>query len=141
MTENLAKQTKPAHLQRCMCWDTLEGGWRCYVYDDISKYWCTQATSEHDPNGYNHVSDYADYRITHWMEMPPKPKVWKKLSEEFPPSGKRILLYNPRCTMSFHAETMTRNGVIYIKYSHGIISNTDELQGGVRDYMWIEETE
>lgn len=65
-----AKFQRPEHLQRCLCWDSFEKGYRCYVYDDISKYWCTQATTEHDPNGDNHVSDYADNRITHWSHLP-----------------------------------------------------------------------
>ena len=67
---NDATQQHPEHLERCLCWDTFENGYRCYVYDDISKYWCTQATTEHDPNGDNHVSDYADNRITHWSHLP-----------------------------------------------------------------------
>lgn len=65
-----AKTLRPEHLQRCLCWDSFEKGYRCYVYDDISKYWCTQETTEHDPNGDNHVSDYADNRITHWSHLP-----------------------------------------------------------------------
>lgn len=66
------KLYRPEHLERCLCWDSFEKGYRCYVYDDISKYWCTQATTEHDPNGVNHVSDYADGRITHWSHLPKK---------------------------------------------------------------------
>ena len=66
------KLQRPEHLERCLCWDSFEKGYRCYVYDDISKYWCTQATTEHDPNGDNHVSDYADNRITHWSHLPKK---------------------------------------------------------------------
>lgn len=65
-----AKALCPEPMQRCLCYDKLEGGWRCYVYDNISKYWCTQSTTEHDPDGDNHVSDYADYRITCWMPLP-----------------------------------------------------------------------
>ena len=69
---------RPKHLQRCLCFDTYMASWMCYVYDDISKYWCTQTTTEHDPDGDNHVSDYADNRITEWRELPPKPTEWTK---------------------------------------------------------------
>lgn len=62
-----AHNIRPNHLQICYCYDKFEGGGRVYVYDDISKYWCTQSTTDHDPNGDNHVCDYADYRVTHWM--------------------------------------------------------------------------
>jgi hypothetical protein len=46
------------------------GGMYCYVYDDISKYWCTQTTEEHDADGSNHICDYADSRVVAWAELP-----------------------------------------------------------------------
>lgn len=67
---NNAHDFRPKHLQRCICYDKYMVGVYCYVYDDISKYWCTQTTEEHDPDGDNHISDYADYRITLWMPLP-----------------------------------------------------------------------
>ena len=67
---NNAQDFRPRHLQRCICYDKYMGGVYCYVYDDISKYWCTQTTEEHDPEGDNHISDYADYRVTMWMPLP-----------------------------------------------------------------------
>lgn len=67
---NNAHDFRPKHLQRCICYDKYMGGVYCYVYDDISKYWCTQTTEEHDSDGDNHISDYADYRITLWMPLP-----------------------------------------------------------------------
>lgn len=69
-----AKRERPNHLQRCMCYDKYLKEVRCYVYDNQSKYWCSATTEVHDPDGDNHVSDYADYRITHWMQMPEPPK-------------------------------------------------------------------
>lgn len=66
---NNAKQIRPKHLERCLCWDKFEKGFRCYVYDDISKYWCTQSTTEHDENGDNHIVDYADYQVTMWTSL------------------------------------------------------------------------
>lgn len=68
------RDKRPNHLQRCICFDKYFNESRCYVYDDKSKYWCSATTEEHDPNGDNHVSDYADRRITHWMSMPESPK-------------------------------------------------------------------
>jgi hypothetical protein len=70
LTFNKAREVRPKHLQRCLCWDKFELGYRCYVYDDISKYWCTQSTYEHDPDGDNHIVDYADYQVTFWAELP-----------------------------------------------------------------------
>lgn len=67
---NSAHDFRPKHLQRCLCYDKYMGGVYCYVYDDIDKYWCTQTTKEHDPDGYNHISDYTDYRVTVWMKLP-----------------------------------------------------------------------
>ena len=67
---NNAHDFRPKHLQRCICYDKYMGGVYCYVYDDISKYWCTQTTEEHDPDGDNHISDYSDYRVTAWMPLP-----------------------------------------------------------------------
>ena len=69
LTFNDAKTKRPSHLERCLCWDKFENGYRCYVYDGISKYWCTQATTEHDENGDNHIVDYADYQITRWASL------------------------------------------------------------------------
>lgn len=66
---NDAKIRKPKHLERCLCYDKFLKGYRCYVYDDISKYWCTQATTEHDPDGENHIVDYADYQVTEWASL------------------------------------------------------------------------
>lgn len=66
---NDAKTKRPSHLERCLCWDKFENGYRCYVYDGISKYWCTQATTEHDENGDNHIVDYADYQVTRWASL------------------------------------------------------------------------
>ena len=65
-----ARDFRPQHLQRCICYDKYMKGVYCYVYDDISKYWCTQTTEEHDPDGDNHICDYADYRVTMWMPLP-----------------------------------------------------------------------
>lgn len=67
---------RPQHLQRCLCWDTraCSPKHRIYVYDDISKDWCTQETFDHDPDGFNHVSDYGDWRISHWMPVIDIPK-------------------------------------------------------------------
>lgn len=65
-----AHDFRPKHLQRCICYDKYMKGVYCYVYDDISKYWCTQTTEEHDPDGDNHICDYADYRVTMWMPLP-----------------------------------------------------------------------
>lgn len=70
LTFNRAREKRPKHLQRCLCWDKFELGYRCYVYDDISKYWCTQSTYEYDPDGDNHIVDYADYQVTFWAELP-----------------------------------------------------------------------
>lgn len=61
-----AKVMRPNHMQICYCYDKYMGGGRVYVYDDISKYWCSANTEEHDPNGDNHVCDYGDFRVTHW---------------------------------------------------------------------------
>lgn len=69
LTFHDAKAERPQHLQRCLCWDKFQKGYRCYVYDDISKYWCTQSTTEHDPDGDNHIVDYADYQVTEWAEL------------------------------------------------------------------------
>ena len=66
---NDARETRPNHLQRCLCYNRYMGGYFCYVYDDISKYWCTQTTVEHDPDGENHISDYADFDITMWAPL------------------------------------------------------------------------
>lgn len=66
---NDAREKKPNHLQRCLCYNRYMGGYFCYVYDDISKYWCTQTTVEHDPDGENHISDYADFDITMWASL------------------------------------------------------------------------
>ena len=73
---NDARAKRPKHLQRCLCYNKYWHSVMCYVYDDISKYWCTQATDEHDPDGGNHVSDYADFTITHWVGV-------DKLNEQF----------------------------------------------------------
>lgn len=70
---NDARYFRPKHLQRYQCYDKYMGGVYCYVYDDISKYWCTQTTEEHDPDGDNHISDYSDYRVTAWRELPTTP--------------------------------------------------------------------
>ena len=67
---NNAHDFRPKHLQRCICYDKYMKGVYCYVYDNISKYWCTQTTDEHDPDGDNHICDYADYRVTIWMPLP-----------------------------------------------------------------------
>ena len=67
---NDARKDRPKHLQRCLCFDSYMGGMYCYVYDDISKYWCTQTTEEHDANGGNHICDYADSRVVAWAELP-----------------------------------------------------------------------
>lgn len=64
---------RPEHMKRCLCYDKYMGGVYCYVYDDISKYWCTQTTEEHDPDGDNHICDYGDYRVTAWMSLPKTP--------------------------------------------------------------------
>lgn len=64
-----ARVKRPKHLEHCLCYDTFEKGYRCYVYDDISKYWCTQTTLEHDPDGDNHVVDYADNQVTKWTSL------------------------------------------------------------------------
>lgn len=66
---NEAKIVRPNHLERCLCYDKFLKGFRCYVYDDISKYWCTQATTEHDPDGENHIVDYADFQVTEWASL------------------------------------------------------------------------
>ena len=66
---NNAREKKPNHLQRCLCYNKYMNGYYCYVYDDISKYWCTQTTVEHDPDGENHISDYADFDITMWAYL------------------------------------------------------------------------
>lgn len=66
---NDAKSVRPGHLERCLCYDKFLKGFRCYVYDDISKYWCTQATTEHDPDGENHIVDYADYQVIEWASL------------------------------------------------------------------------
>ena len=66
---NDAKKVRPNHLERCLCYDKFLKGYRCYVYDDISKYWCTQATTEHDTDGDNHIVDYADYQVTEWASL------------------------------------------------------------------------
>lgn len=66
---NEAKTVRPNHLERCLCYDKFLKGYRCYVYDGISKYWCTQATTEHDPDGDNHIVDYADYQVTEWASL------------------------------------------------------------------------
>lgn len=66
---NDAKVKRPQHLQRCLVYDKFMVGIYCYVYDDISKYWCTQKTEEHDPDGDNHISDYADYQVTEWASL------------------------------------------------------------------------
>lgn len=66
---NDAKSVRPMHLERCLCYDKFLKGYRCYVYDDISKYWCTQATTEHDPDGENHIVDYADFQVTEWASL------------------------------------------------------------------------
>lgn len=70
---NSAQDFRPKHLQRCLCYDKYMKGVYCYVYDDISKYWCTQTTEEHDNDGDNHICDYADYRVTVWMPLPDTP--------------------------------------------------------------------
>ena len=57
-----ARNLRPNHMQVCYCYDKFMGGGRVYVYDDISKYWCTANTTDHDPDGDNHVCDYADFR-------------------------------------------------------------------------------
>lgn len=67
---NNACDFRPKHMQRCLCYDKYMGGVYCYIYDDISKYWCTQTTEEHDADGDNHICDYADYRVTVWMCLP-----------------------------------------------------------------------
>jgi len=66
---------KPKHLERCLCYDKFLCEWCIYVYDDLSKYWCDADSVGHDPDGDNHVSDYADYRITHWMRLPNNPNI------------------------------------------------------------------
>lgn len=66
---NEAKTVRPNHLERCLCYDKFLQSYCCYVYDDISKYWCTQGTTEHDPNGDNHIVDYADYQVTKWASL------------------------------------------------------------------------
>lgn len=66
---NEAKTVRPNHLERCLCYDKFLKGYRCYVYDDISKYWCTQATTVHDQDGDNHIVDYADYQVTKWASL------------------------------------------------------------------------
>ena len=75
---NNAHDFRPEHMKRCLCYDKYMGGVYCYVYDDISKYWCTQTTEEHDPDGDNHICDYADYRVTVWMSLPRTPFYPKK---------------------------------------------------------------
>ena len=65
-----SKEQKPEHMECCLCFDKFEKGFRCYVYDDIDKCWCTQVTTEHDSNSDNHVCDYADNRITLWASFP-----------------------------------------------------------------------
>lgn len=66
---NEAKTVRPNHLERCLCYDKFLKGFRCYVYDDINKYWCTQETTEHDPDGENHIVDYADYQVIEWASL------------------------------------------------------------------------
>lgn len=81
---NNAHDIRPKHLQRCICYDKYMNGAYCYVYDGISKYWCTQMTEDHDPNGDNHVCDYADYRVTMWMPVPDTSlNVHDKIEPEF----------------------------------------------------------
>ena len=91
---NNAHDFRPKHLQRCICYDKYMKGVYCYVYDDISKYWCTQTTEEHDPDGDNHICDYADYRVTVWMSLPdtsfyPSKSLLEKQGEK--PQGKSAL--------------------------------------------------
>lgn len=64
-----AKDARPKHLQKCICWDKFMKEWRIYMYDNIDKYWCTCGYLEHDEDGDNHVSDYADYRITKYYPI------------------------------------------------------------------------
>ena len=64
---NDAKKVRPKHMERCFC--KYGDSYRCLVYDDISTYWCTQSTYEHDESGDNHVTDYADYKVTKWAKL------------------------------------------------------------------------
>ena len=80
---NEAKTVRPNHLERCLCYDKFLKGYRCYVYDDISKYWCTQATTEHDTNGDNHIVDYADYQVTKWASLPSLPSNLGEAAEKY----------------------------------------------------------
>ena len=74
------KVKRPEHMQRCFCYDSYMSGFYVYVYDDISKYWCSQTTEEHDPDGENHVCDYADNRVIAWS---PIPRIRKDKVREF----------------------------------------------------------
>lgn len=97
---NEAKTVRPNHLERCLCYDKFLKGYRCYVYDDISKYWCTQATTEHDPNGDNHIVDYADYQVTKWASLQqeqPEVDLEREIRDYFSKWGYNI--YNGAITM------------------------------------------
>lgn len=102
---NDAKLVRPGHLERCLCYDKFLRGYRCYVYDDISKYWCTQATTEHDPDGENHIVDYADFQVTGWASLSnvDQPSLPSDLDEA--------------------AE----------KYSENILANNEDLQDAIED--------
>ena len=73
---NDAKQMRPNHLERCLCWDKFEKGYRCYVYDDISKYWCTQSTTEHDPDAKNEGG--AAMNLQEAIEILRQYNVWRR---------------------------------------------------------------
>jgi len=102
---NDAKSVRPGHLERCLCYDKFLKGYRCYVYDDISKYWCTQATTEHDPDGENHIVDYADFQVTEWASL-------SNVNKPSLPSG-----------LDEAAE----------KYSENILANNEDLQDAIGD--------
>ena len=59
----------PEHMDRCLCWDDTLKGWRCYVYDHISRCWCTQETTEHDPYGKKYIVGFMELRITWWASI------------------------------------------------------------------------
>ena len=118
---NNAHDVRPKHLQRCICYDKYMGNVYCYVYDEYSKYWCTQMTEEHDPNGDNHVCDYADYRVTMWMPLPDTSlNVRDKIEPKFNVGDWIANGGAVWCIESIH------NGFYYLKGSRsGVIKNSD----------------
>lgn len=115
---NDAKSARPGHLERCLCYDKFLKGYRCYVYDDISKYWCTQATTEHDPDGENHIVDYSDFQVTEWASLSNvnKPSLPSDLDEAAEEYSRRLDYYHytgddPSIAFKAGAEWMAGQGV------------------------------